>query len=141
MGKTKKNAQQAPETKEVTTKLLCMDASVTTNGKAIELGQTIDAHVTYVNEDNLRIVQHKSRSARQEAHTEHRDLQWHPLAGSLHGKVSANANGSMLILYARHDDYQTDARLLADLIVTEAEQIADALADINLAEEVAKCGK
>jgi len=141
MGKTKKNAQQAPETKEVTTKLLCMDASVTTNGKAIELGQTIDAHVTYVNEDNLRIVQHKRHSSSHKAHTEHRDLQWHPLAGSLHGKVSANANGSMLILYARHDDYQTDARLLADLIVTEAEQIADALADINLAEEVAKCGK
>ena len=141
MKTAKKKAKQAPETQQVTTKLLCMDASVTTNGKAIELGQTINAHVTYVNEDNLRIVQHKSRSARQETHTERRDLQWHPLAGSLHGKVSANANGSMLILYARHEDCQTDARLLADLIVTEAEQIADALADINLAEEVAKCGK
>jgi hypothetical protein len=47
----------------------------------------------------------------------------------------------MLMLYLRHEDYNTDARQLADILVSEVEQIGDALADINMQEEVAKCGK
>ena len=74
-------------------------------------------------------------------HEAHPELHWHPIAGSLHGKVSVNANGSMLILYLRHPEYNTNARQLADIIVSEAEQIGEALADINLVEEVAKCGR
>jgi len=55
--------------------------------------------------------------------------------------VSVNANGAMLMLYIRHEDCNTNGQQLADIIVSEAEQIGEALADINLEEEVAKCGK
>ena len=119
-----------------------MDVDYEGQAEVIKEGESRKGTLTFVNEDKFRFVEQAvNKPAAPSASAKRPDLQWHPLAGSLHGKVSANANGSMLILYARHEDCQTDARLLADLIVTEAEQIADALADINLAEEVAKCAR
>lgn len=123
--------------------LVCIDLKTllieqpTVEGKAYHGTLTID------NEDHSTFVEDspKRQSASPAEPTKRPDLQWHPLAGSLHGKVSVNANGSMLMLYVKHEDCNTDARQLADIIVSEAEQIGEALADINLVEEVAKCGR
>ena len=121
---------------------LCMDVDFEGQADVIKEGESRKGILTFVNEDKFRFVeQGASKPAASKQPNKRPDLQWHPLAGSLHGKVSVNANGSMLMLYHRHEEYNTDARQLADLIVSEAEQIGDALADINLEEEVAKCGK
>lgn len=119
-----------------------MDVDFEGQADVIKEGESRKGILTFVNEDKFRFVeQGASKSAANKKPNEHKELQWHPLAGSLHGKVSVNANGSMLMLYLRHEDYNTDARQLADILVSEVEQIGDALADINMQEEVAKCGK
>ena len=144
MSKRAQNVQSIfaknPDTKRCTDLKLLLNAH-----HAIE-GKSYHGTLTYEGEDNSTFVEDdepegSSMSKARKAPTKRSDLQWHPLAGSLHGKVSVNANGAMLILYARHEEYLTDACQLADLLVSEAEQIGEALADINMEEEVAKCGK
>ena len=121
---------------------LCMDVDYEGQAEVIKEGERRKGILTFVNADKFRFVeQGASKPAASKAPTKRSDLQWHPLAGSLHGKVSVNANGAMLILYARHEEYLTDACQLADLLVSEVEQIGEALTDINMEEEVAKCGK
>ena len=121
---------------------LCMDVDFEGQADVIKEGESRKGILTFVNEDKFRFVeQGTSKSAANKKPNEHKELQWHPLAGSLHGKVSVNANGAMLMLYIRHEDCNTNSKQLADIIVSEAEQIGEALADINLEEEVAKCGK
>lgn len=121
---------------------LCMDVDFEGQADVIKEGESRKGILTFVNEDKFRFVeQGTSKSAANKKPNEHKELQWHPLAGSLHGKVSVNANGAMLMLYIRHEDCNTNSHQLADIIVSEAEQIGEALADINLEEEVAKCGK
>lgn len=141
MGKTTKTVQEIlaknPDTKT------CTDLKLLLNGQHAIEGKSYHGTLTYEDEDHSTFVEDDEPApARKTSKKSNKPSgrQWHALAGSLHGKVSTNANGSMLILYARHEDYQTDARQLADLIASEAEQIADALADINMVEEVAKCG-
>lgn len=121
---------------------LCMDVDFEGQADVIKQGESRKGILTFVNEDKFRFVE-QGASKPEASNVPHKrsDLQWHPLAGSLHGKVSVNANGSMLMLYIRHEDCKTNAQQLADIIVSEAEQIGEALADINLEEEVAKCGK
>lgn len=119
-----------------------MDVEFQGPADVIKEGESRKGILTFVNEDQFRFVeQGTSKTAASKEPNKRPELQWHPLAGSLHGKVSVNANGSMLMLYLRHEDYNTDARQLADILVSEVEQIGDALADINMQEEVAKCGK
>ena len=119
-----------------------MDVDFEGQADVIKEGESRKGILTFVNEDQFRFVeQGTSKPAAAKEPNKRPELQWHPLAGSLHGKVSVNANGSMLMLYLRHEDYNTDARQLADILVSEVEQIGDALADINMQEEVAKCGK
>lgn len=139
MGKTKtaQQAQLQPNT------LTCIDLKTMLIKQPAVEGKAYHGTLTIDNEDHSTFVEDspKRQSATSKASAKRPDLQWHPLAGSLHGKVSINANGSMLMLYLRHEEYNTDARQLADIIVSEAEQIGEALADINLIEEVAKCGR
>ena len=119
-----------------------MDVDFEGQADVIKEGESRKGILTFVNEDKFRFVeQGTSKPAASKEPNEHKELQWHPLAGSLHGKVSVNANGAMLMLYIRHEDCNTNSHQLADIIVSEAEQIGEALADINLEEEVAKCGK
>lgn len=121
---------------------LCMDVDYEGQADVIKEGESRKGILTFVNEDKFRFVeQGASKSAAPKEPSKRTDLQWHALAGSLHGKVSVNANGAMLMLYIRHEDCNTNSNQLADIIVSEAEQIGEALADINLEEEVAKCGK
>ena len=121
---------------------LCMDVDYEGQAEVIKEGESRKGILTFVNADKFRFVeQGASKPAASKAPTKRSDLQWHPLAGSLHGKVSVNANGAMLILYARHEEYLTDACQLADLLVSEVEQIGEALTALNMEEEVAKCGK
>ena len=117
----------------------CTDLKLLLNEQHAISGKSYHGTLTYENEDHSTFVEDDESEAAVKVRNKRHDLEWHALAGSLHGKVSTNAHGSMLILYARHEDYHTDARLLADLLVSEAEQIGDALADINMVEEVAKC--
>lgn len=121
----------------------CIDLKTLLYEQPIVEGKSYHGTLTIDNEDHSTFVEDnpKRQSATPKEPNKRTDLQWHPLAGSLHGKVSVNANGSMLMLYLRHEDYNTDARQLADILVSEVEQIGDALADINMQEEVAKCGK
>ena len=135
MGQTK-NAQVAqlqPNT------FACIDLKTMLFEQPAVEGKSYHGTLTIDNEDHSTFVEDspKRQSAANKKPNEHKELQWHPLAGSLHGKVSVNANG----VYLRHEDYNTDARQLADILVSEVEQIGDALADINMQEEVAKCGK
>ena len=118
------------ETQEVTTTLLCMDAKVTTNDKVIEQGETIDARVTYVDEDHLRIIQHKRTP-----HVNHPELHWRDLVGSLHGKMRMNANGVLLQMYVRHGDSKNEMEL-CDIFEQEIEQMDEQLACMNLASEL-----
>jgi len=119
-----------------------MDVDYEGQADVIKEGESRKGILTFVNEDKFRFVeQGASKTAATKQQNKRTDLQWHPLAGSLHGKVSVNANGAMLMLYIRHEDCNTNSHQLADIIVSEAEQIGEALADINLEEEVAKCGK
>jgi hypothetical protein len=121
---------------------LCMDVDFEGQADVIKEGESRKGILTFVNEDKFRFVeQGTSKPAASNIQNKRPDLQWHALAGSLHGKLSVNANGSMLIMYLRHEDYNTNGRQLADIIVSEAEQIGDALAEIDIEEEVAKCGK
>ena len=120
-------------TSEVTTTLLCMDAKVTTNDKVIEQGQTIDARVTYVDDDHLRIIQHK-----RSPHVDHPELHWRDLVGSLHGKLRINANGVLLQMYVRHGDYKSEMEL-CDIFEQELEQMDEQLACMNLKQEIAQC--
>ena len=139
MGKTKtaQQAQLQPNT------LTCIDLKTMLIKQPAVEGKAYHGTLTIDNEDHSTFVEDspKRQSASPAEPTKRPDLQWHPLAGSLHGKVSVNANGSMLMLYIRHEDCNTNSHQLADIIVSEAEQIGEALADINLEEEVAKCGK
>lgn len=139
MGKTKtaQQAQLQPNT------LTCIDLKTMLIKQPAVEGKTYHGTLTIDNEDHSTFVEDspKRQSAAPKQPAKRTDLQWHPLAGSLHGKVSINANGSMLMLYIRHEDCNINARQLADIIVSEAEQIGEALADINLIEEVAKCGR
>ena len=128
--KTKKSQVATKETQEVTTTLLCMDAKVTTNDKVIEQGETIDARVTYVDEDHLRIIQHKRTP-----HVNHPELHWRDLVGSLHGKMRMNANGVLLQMYVRHGDYKNEMEL-CDIFEQEIEQMDEQLACMNLASEL-----
>lgn len=119
-----------------------MDVDYEGQAEVIKEGESRKGILTFVNADKFRFVeQGASKAATHKEQNKRTDLQWHPLAGSLHGKVSVNANGAMLMLYIRHEDCNTNSQQLADIIVSEAEQIGEALADINLEEEVAKCGK
>ena len=132
--KTAKKSQVATkETQEVTTTLLCMDAKVTTNDKVIEQGQTIDARVTYVDDDHLRIIQHKRTP-----HVIHPELHWRDLVGSLHGKMRMNANGIMLQMYVRHGDYKSETEL-CDIFEQELEQMDEQLACMSLKQEMEQC--
>lgn len=139
MGKTKtaQQAQLQPNT------LACIDLKTMLIEQPAVEGKAYHGTLTIDNEDHSTFVEDspKRQSAAPKQTAKRTDLQWHPLAGSLHGKVSINANGSMLMLYIRHEDCNINARQLADIIVSEAEQIGEALADINLIEEVAKCGR
>ena len=128
--KTKKSQVATKETQEVTTTLLCMDAKVTTNDKVIEQGETIDARVTYVDDDHLRIIQHKRTP-----HVDHPELHWRDLVGSLHGKMRMNANGVLLQMYVRHGDYKNENEL-CDIFEQEIEQMDEQLACMNLASEL-----
>ena len=128
--KTKKSQVATKETQEVTTTLLCMDAKVTTNDKVIEQGETIDARVTYVDDDHLRIIQHKRKP-----HVDHPELHWRDLVGSLHGKMRMNANGVLLQMYVRHGDYKNENEL-CDIFEQEIEQMDEQLACMNLASEL-----
>ena len=139
MGQTK-NAQVAqlqPNT------FACIDLKTMLFEQPAVEGKSYHGTLTIDNEDHSTFVEDspKRQSAANKKPNEHKELQWHPLAGSLHGKVSVNANGAMLMLYIRHEDCNTNSNQLADIIVSEVEQIGDALADINMQEEVAKCGK
>ena len=139
MAQKTKKSQVAPQTQEVTTTLLCMDAKVTTLNKAITQGDTIDARVTYVDDDHLRIIQNKRQAAVSQPHIDHPELKWRPLAGTLHGKASANANGVMLIMYIRHEDYHTDGRELADILAQEVEQMGEVLAETDMQNVLTQC--
>lgn len=119
-----------------------MDVDFEGQADVIKEGESRKGILTFVNEDKFRFVeQGTSKPAASKEPNKRPELQWHPLAGSLHGKVSVNANGAMLMLYIRHEDCNTNSHQLADILVSEVEQIGDALADINMQEEVAKCGK
>ncbi len=140
MGKTK-NAQVAQQLQPNT--FTCIDLKTLLNEQPAVEGKAYHGTLTIDNEDHSTFVEDclKRVTATSNVPNKRPNLQWHALAGSLHGKLSINANGSMLMLYIRHEDYNTNNRQLADIIVAEAEQIGEALADINIAEEVAKCGK
>ena len=114
---------------------LCMDVDFEGQADVIKEGESRKGILTFVNEDKFRFVEsepHKTPSA-----PTHR---YQDLTGSLHGKISKNEHGVFLHMYVRHDDYQ-NARALADIFGSEVEQMCDVLADMNLKEEVAKCGK
>ena len=123
--------------------LACIDLKTMLIEQPAVEGKSYHGTLTIDNEDHSTFVEDspKCKPAAFKEQSKRTGLQWHALAGALHGKVSVNANGSMLMLYIRHEDCNTNSRQLADIIVTEAEQIGEALADINLEEEVAKCGK
>ena len=127
-----KNVKQSQAAKRVTKKLYFMTAEVTTNNHAIREGQRINASVTYVDEDNLRIIERP--------HTPHAELperRYKDLTGSLHGKISRNDHGVLLHVYVRHGDYQNAADL-ADIFEREVELMCGELSEMNLKEEESK---
>ena len=141
MGKRTKRVQEIlkknPDTKT------CIDLKLLLNEHHAIEGKSYHGTLTYDNEDHSTFVEDdpKRNPAASKEPNKRPDLQWHALAGSLHGKVSVNTNGAMLMLYLRHEEYNTDGRQLADILVSEAEQIGEVLSEIDITKEVAQCGK
>ena len=56
---------------------------------------------------------------------------WVTIARSLYGKVTTNARHAQVQFYVPHTEYQ-DSRELADIILTEAQQMAEAVCDVDM---------
>ena len=130
MSKKAKKSQVA----SVKTKLLCMDAEVVTNEKIFAVGDKIKAEVEYVDEDNLRITQHKPKEKAEKIPSPERKQT--VLARTVHGKMSADKYGVHVGFYFRYDEIGNNA-WLGDRLEGESEQMSDLLE--NMEELV--CGK
>ena len=113
-----------------------------TNG---QLRRDDEDHFTFIEDGATDAAEEQQQKqtirplAAPKAHIDHPELKWRPVAGSLHGKLSVNANGAMLIMYLRHEDYNNSGLQLADALASEVEQIGEVLAETDMEKEVAKC--
>ena len=119
--------------KKFSTTLPCVDARVTTNNEVVQQGKRYKGTFTYQDDDHVRFTEETP-----EPHVEHRELQWRLIDRTKHGRIHVNANHVKVEFYIRHGDYVSE-RQLADMLASEIETMGEALSDINLEEEVAKC--
>ena len=148
--KTKKS-QVASKTEMVDKTFYFMNVKYRGEAPLIAVGEKRQGELMFVDEDTMRFIAKKSATKKnaleaaathettERGHVEHPELHWRDVVGSLHGKVSVNANGVKVHMYIRHDDYK-DSFDLADLIGKEMEHIGESLCDIDLKEEVSRCG-
>ena len=122
-------------TKTITTTLTCVDAKVTTNNQVIQQGKRYEGSFIQQDDDHVRFIEDSEN-----AHTIHPELHWRLLDRTKHGRMSVNANHIKVEFYIRHGDYVSEQQL-ADMLASEIETMGDALCDMDLDEEVAKCGK
>lgn len=121
--------------KTINTKVLCTDMDLTLNEQGPQNGKTYKGKLTYYDEDHSKFVEDAPKEKQPFPERRYRDL-----VGSLHGKVSMNANGVTLHMYVRHSDY-ANACALCDILEQEVEQMTNELSSMNLQAEAQQCGK
>ena len=105
------------------------------NEQGPQNGKTYKGKLTYYDEDHSKFVEDAPKEKQPFPGRRYRDL-----VGSLHGKVSMNANGVTLHMYVRHSDY-ANACALCDILEQEVEQMTNELSSMNLQSEAQQCGK
>ena len=134
MAKQTKKSQVAnkyPDTK------ICTDVKVWLNEPGLKRNKAYRGTFTYHNANHSTFIEDDVKQSK--PHVIHPELHWRDLVGSLHGKVRINANGVLLQMYIRHDDYQ-NANELCDIFESEIEQMDEQLSGMDLKEEVSRCG-
>ena len=113
----------------------CVDLKVESPAEVIKEGESRKGVLTFIDDDHFHFVENGKKPPVKQSGLRYKDL-----TGSLHGKISMNANGVIVHMYVRHDDYPSEL-LLADIIEREVEQMCNELTDFNLKEEAEQCGK
>lgn len=134
MGKRTKRVQETQEN-NVEKKFHFMTVAFEGNGSVIQEGESRNGRLKFVDEDTFLF---KERSAA--AHQSCPERKYQDLTGSLHGKISRNDHGAILHVYVRNEDYQ-NMRALADIFEREVELMCNDISDMDINQEVAKCGK
>ena len=132
MGKTTKTVQEIQE--NVEKKFHFMTVAFEGKGSVIQEGESRNGRLKFVDEDTFLF---KERSAA--AHQSCPERKYQDLTGSLHGKISRNDHGAILHVYVRNEDYQ-NMRALADIFEREVELMCNDISDMDINQEVAKCG-
>ena len=118
----------------IKTTLPCVDAHVTTAEQVIQQGKRYFGSFVYEDDDNVRFIEKLSQ------HVTRPELHWRLLERTKHGRMHTNANHIKVEFYIKHGEYVSEQQL-ADMLAREIEQMGESLCDMDLKEEVAKCGK
>ena len=114
----------------------CTDLKVIMKSELPQEGKTYRGKLTYHNEDSSTFEEDEPHKRPETAP----ERKFKNLTGSLHGKISMTDFGVTLHVYVRHGEYKSSSALV-DMFEGETEQMCDVLSDMDLKEEVAKCGK